>query len=183
MYDIVSIPIVVPVTGVLLLMQQKEKDAPEVVAATDNSSTVLGYSPKQILSLSCLTEILDEFRQNTGQPIILPLSIIGSQSSHKQPFWCAVHKSLIFKGFLFVELEKDRRNKNFDPRRRRNRDNTKKSDISNPLETGTEIHSYSKISLQESKGNEKVIQVLLLLFRVMILNHKISRFRDDCVYY
>lgn len=142
MYEIVSIPIVVPVTGVLLLMQQKEKDAPEVVAATDNSSTVLGYSPKKVLSLSCLTEILDEacipdflvsvdaiaedeFRQNTGQPIILPLSIIGSQSSHKQPFWCAVHKSLTFKGFLFVELEKDRRNENFDPRRRRNRDNTK----------------------------------------------------------
>lgn len=184
-----SIAIVVPITGAMLVLRHKGKDGAEVVAATDNSTILLGFSPKELFGLKCLTEILDEAcvqdfldsvdaiaddrsRLHNGQPIIFPLSTTDSQSSHKKSFWCAVHQSQPYKDFLIVELEKDRLNENFDPRRRRNRECAQKSDISNRLETETETHTYSKIRLREPSGEEKAMQVSSVLSQ---LQEQLSR--------
>ena len=62
-----------------------------------------------------------------------------------------------------MELEKDKQNRNFDPRRRRNRRFARKSDISNPLVTQIELHYCSKFKSRGSTGDEKAMQISSVL--------------------
>lgn len=180
MDGIISIPGVVPIPGVMLVAQKKDKDVLEVLAATGNSSHVLGYSPEELFGLKSLTEILeeagardflncvhfiagDENRPNTGQPIIFPLSVFGPLLSYKQHFWCAVHASPICKDLLIVEFEKVSQNKNFEPHRRPKRKTASRSDFSNRLETDTELHPHSKIRFNEPTSDERAVQVSSIL--------------------
>lgn len=118
----------------MLLAHKKEQDKLEVLAATDNSSELLGYCHEELFDLKNLSEILDErsaqdlvdsfdFIQHnnllsSGEPAVFSASLSGPSYS-KQQFWCVIHASFTGGDILILELEKQRQIENFVPRMNR----------------------------------------------------------------